>query len=658
MLTSVGLTTCHILTYKSFRSVWKMARLYEALPERHTRVVHLTRDTPTTISMRLLPCQLVERDADGHEARKCLLADGQQIDYVALSYTWGNALEKRELTVLDVNGQQHTIEVTASLIEAIMKLLGMVDSTDWYFWVDQMSINQASPEEKSSQISMMKEIYEYASQVVAWIGPPSSNTHLVYHHIKAIAALKQQLDQPGQPFDRETIFQRLNGELRSTIWNETERSRLQWEAIRDLLARPWFSRIWIRQEVTAKDLKDAYIACGVHVITLDIILDFLSVMYLASYGPPPHGIDFEPYMLSNLAQLDEFGMMRRSLSRRDTSLITYVRTMRSSQATDPRDKIFCLVPFASESSQDRSGFAIDYRLSPRDVYVTFAIWTFKIYRNLGIFSDALKYESNETIEDIPSWVPDWTLLGKTSFHSLAKQSSLLAASGTYTNLLEVGPYEPKEMPRLLLMDGVRLAKVSRVSEPASVEEAIEIVKRWLTTEDRHKVCSLTGETMQEVFIRTMNLELDDEESKERADLWADTLPSNLRTATIRLLAGGRCLFFTDSCDDGSPGLMGVGPFTMDPGDSIYMLKGGDVLYVLREFRLGPKDNMPCLDLTGGSRTSVSWGDDQWGAILIGECYIHGLMKGETLDFMGVEPKKETPPPLREMDTKFYEVFLM
>lgn len=59
----------------------------------------------------------------------------------------------------------------------------------------------------------------------------------------------------------------------------------------------------------------------------------------------------------------------------------------------------------------------------------------------------------------------------------------------------------------------------------------------------------------------------------------------------------------------------LGPDALQAGDVVAVLRGGKVPFVLR-------------------KVSVDGGDERW--VLVGECYVHGLMDGEGWDVEGVE----------------------
>ncbi|KAK5624981.1 hypothetical protein RRF57_000697 [Xylaria bambusicola] len=71
---------------------------------------------------------------------------------------------------------------------------------------------------------------------------------------------------------------------------------------------------------------------------------------------------------------------------------------------------------------------------------------------------------------------------------------------------------------------------------------------------------------------------------------------------------GRCFFITKA------GLFGIGPKIIEPEDAVVILLGADVPFIIRE--------------------KEKCGDNFGGWALIGECYVHGLMTGDTIRAWG------------------------
>lgn len=91
--------------------------------------------------------------------------------YRALSYTWGEGIEKTEVLV---NGKNLTI--TRSLAVALLHLRPR--SRPLQIWIDQICINQNNLQEKSEQVQHMHRVYRNSEESLIWLGPaqPGSDT--------------------------------------------------------------------------------------------------------------------------------------------------------------------------------------------------------------------------------------------------------------------------------------------------------------------------------------------------------------------------------------------------------------------------------------------------------------------------------------------------
>lgn len=96
--------------------------------------------------------------------------------------------------------------------------------------MDALCINQADMEERGRQVRFMAEVYSKANRVVVWLGESEARDH---------GAFQAMLEA---------------GEKSSPLASD----KLQ--AVRALLNRPWFRRIWVLQEVAAA--RNLRIMCG------------------------------------------------------------------------------------------------------------------------------------------------------------------------------------------------------------------------------------------------------------------------------------------------------------------------------------------------------------------------------------------------------------
>ncbi|KAL0260868.1 hypothetical protein SLS55_004560 [Diplodia seriata] len=136
----------------------------------------------------------------------------QKISYEALSYTWGS--EEKPFTINC--GENRWLAVTSNCFAAIRRL--RKPDRPRTLWIDAVCINQANDLERGHQVKNMTQIYREADQVIVYLGEADD-------------------DQ-----SREALQ-----DLRSYKWIKPGRPRLH--SLRRLLQRPWFTRIWVLQEV-------------------------------------------------------------------------------------------------------------------------------------------------------------------------------------------------------------------------------------------------------------------------------------------------------------------------------------------------------------------------------------------------------------------------
>ncbi|KIN08291.1 hypothetical protein OIDMADRAFT_98373, partial [Oidiodendron maius Zn] len=126
--------------------------------------------------------------------------------YEALSYVWGSLKNPKNAIMSDGS----SISITNNLDIALRHL--RYTTEDRQLWVDSLCINQEDIKEKNSQIPLMGSIYRLANRVLAWLGPEENDSG---HALQII-------DHVG----RQELY-----------------------CICSLFERPWFERIWIRQEI-------------------------------------------------------------------------------------------------------------------------------------------------------------------------------------------------------------------------------------------------------------------------------------------------------------------------------------------------------------------------------------------------------------------------
>ncbi|KXH41454.1 hypothetical protein CNYM01_02639 [Colletotrichum nymphaeae SA-01] len=114
---------------------------------------------------------------DGQVSAKNMIAldikhaslDEPGLSYAALSYVWGSATNT---TAIEIEGA--SFNATLNLHVALKQL--RMNAVDSWLWIDAICIKQTDLKEKSWQINAMRDIYSGADMVYMWLGPGTENS--------------------------------------------------------------------------------------------------------------------------------------------------------------------------------------------------------------------------------------------------------------------------------------------------------------------------------------------------------------------------------------------------------------------------------------------------------------------------------------------------
>jgi len=164
-------------------------------------------------------------------------------EYECLSYCWGLSTDK-----VPVVCNEATLHITPSLESALHYLRDENDPRT--IWIDQIAINQEDTEERTQQVRIMRTIYENAVRTIAWLGEPTADSDLAIEYCKRVLSTlftdEEFLNQvnEGRAGKRAGSVRLIKAEFAKTITTEEE------VALARLVKRPYFSRMWVIQEVT------------------------------------------------------------------------------------------------------------------------------------------------------------------------------------------------------------------------------------------------------------------------------------------------------------------------------------------------------------------------------------------------------------------------
>ncbi|CAO1605313.1 hypothetical protein XANCAGTX0491_008834 [Xanthoria calcicola] len=164
----------------------------------------------------------------------------------ALSYTWGRP-DLVEAILL--NGKRFW--VTENLAEALKMLRYKMKAETGLrpLWADAVCINQDDVMERSQQVLLMRDIYSHAHLVHVWLGIRAPRLKAFFTKWNQLLAEDEAaVYTPGMVHQ----FQKQLGDVGAigpSAVDMLDRSDGTYDALMYLVSSPWWSRVWVQQEV-------------------------------------------------------------------------------------------------------------------------------------------------------------------------------------------------------------------------------------------------------------------------------------------------------------------------------------------------------------------------------------------------------------------------
>jgi hypothetical protein len=590
--------------------------------------------------------------------------------YVALSYAWGDDKVKK-----DVLCNNEIIQVAENLYGALRRLRSIADVNETSsssnlkgpFWIDAICIDQSNTKEKTSQVRLMKGIYSRAELVLAWLGEEDheqigelfdalengievhENTHL--SKLNTLQNMFKEVLDPRVPA-HENLLASVLGDTLPLLLDMMpgqapmdEPSKEEQSAcvrilqlLHKLTGRPWFTRIWAVQEILLS--RKAILLCGSHKIPWHsfCIGEKYILRTCQVEDPEQDGTPEGDNKYRLIADIIAIPIMTKSVrvqygAQALSTLLPYLRKCRS---TDPRDKIFGILGIASESRK----LEADYSKGVAEVY---AQATQAIIQESGSLFILSHMDDDYRVIKLPSWVPDWSIPlqpsrearlqeieeGKPSASGDLKAKIFkmedpfkLSLQGVLVDEMETilhgelgDEMQPQSM-KILIRNKSKITagefkslfdSVSWVLQQVSQVRGLSGIYRssWEPIELAY-ICTISAGHIPQGYKYT-----EDESEKMLPEYTSKRKPMEIEDLyfqadeTIQRLMGeasiqtqGKRVVRTRT------GYLALVPRAVQMGDKIAVLKGGPMPFLLRP---------------SGA-----------GFSLIGDCYVHGIMKGEAV----------------------------
>ena len=224
-----------------------------------------------------------------------------------------------------------------------------------------LSIDQQNIQERNHQVSLMKDIYSTATEVLVDLGEGGAESDLIFSQIA-------NLD---------------NG-------HEGSASR---ESFKAFFKRRWFHRVWVLQEITLAQF--ATVFCGRMSMNWGSLASFMC----------RKRVELERDSFDNI--LPTVFQLRTTFGKTwsHARLLDLLVASRTCQSTDPRDKIYALLSLLD--SRASIPISVDYSQAPSSLVLQIALWGVNARKDWDILLHVCRPSS---LPSLPSWVPDWTIL--------------------------------------------------------------------------------------------------------------------------------------------------------------------------------------------------------------------------------------------------------
>lgn len=249
--------------------------------------------------------------------------DGSFPAYETLSYVWGSSVKSAVVTIDSAKGPAR-LGVTESLITAL-RYLRYTDKPRT-LWIDAICLNQEDYIELSQHVPRMGDIYRLAYTGTAWLGAQDSGSSHAFSTLRYLGG--QTIGEQGAGL----LF--CSPDAKEKQWYDPDfelpYSQHTWNAIRALLQRPWFNRLWVVQEIQPASVMQ----CGQNMIHIFPFAQAQFCLYSKTHLPTGLRRTLE-HGVGTLNRVDGLALPR---------LLYRAATFK--QCEDPRDKIYGILGLA------------------------------------------------------------------------------------------------------------------------------------------------------------------------------------------------------------------------------------------------------------------------------------------------------------------------
>ncbi|KAE9378651.1 hypothetical protein N431DRAFT_146487 [Stipitochalara longipes BDJ] len=561
---------------------------------------------PTTTSIRILELQ----PGEGTDIIACHLSvveSAQAPPYEAISYAWG-----RETDTRVINCENRKLRVTANLRDALWRIRDPAKIK--LLWADAVCINQLDNEERGFQVRQMPSIYANAVRVLVWIDLSSSAFKDFDLLFDSDIAKYQGEEEEGKDFGGA-----------SRILNEhVAKLEVPGETVENLDPDTRVVEIGMAKSVLALigDASIDFVDLIRFILRLERRTMLMDQLGLFIAGKSNVYTTFPARSRDLNGEVDD-----------DYNFLEMLEVTRNKKASDPRDYVYALLGHPSASINGVPIVEPDYNKPVAQLCFEVTMKILEQSQSLRILS-AIHHDEGALDGEASSWIPTWSRdmvvlsLGVYQDHYFDVEYDACAGINACWDLVEAGRslnihgfifdvieehVETEELSEngtvvLREVDDLMSAMLRFKSrDGASPKERLAAVGQTITAgfrnqdpkQFRTEFAAFRHHMAREALKqgRSISDELFPEGMEKIRKLANGKSVDDIYWAASRFCSG-RKVFCTKQ------GMLGLGPAVLRDGDLCCVLFGAQVPCILRN--------------TEGNYK------------LVGEAYVHGVMKGEAV----------------------------
>lgn len=332
--------------------------------------------------------------------------------YDALSYYWGSA---NDLELVIVHGSDEgrptpsfEVPVTVNLTSALrhLRMKATASGKPLVMWTDALCINQRDAHERSAQVNVMAEIFQFSRNICVWLGVHDSSS-AAGKGLRRLAKLCDYLEL--KDYDKNSSVKWITQYLAEHDLSASELLG----SIMELMDLPYWYRGWIFQEICSHNVPIFFSladqACKVGKVqmlanVLQVLANFAKARNVHSQSmagiSDAIGVPLKTVSAMHEARMGSHWLSHPELLSNADKFLDQVLNTKMWHTTDARDSFYVLRGFHPAFA----GFSANYNSS---VEILFTSAACRLLDSTRTWSHWYWYRPSQS-PFLPSWVIDFT----------------------------------------------------------------------------------------------------------------------------------------------------------------------------------------------------------------------------------------------------------